>query len=213
MSLATEQKANRLRASGKVREVEIQAAYVIEGDHGMYLAVVDRHGVARCSCPAKGECSHTRAAQMEADKPQLSLAAPAVESPQGHLIEEDSRVPTSAGSSSLPVDPEPGSAATRLPERKARATDPATSAAAAVAAAPRAGTCKAKLMEAFRAHPQGLTAHAASETSGVTYVTASTRLTELVRDGFLERTGRTRPTANGRDADVLVLAEQRRVAA
>lgn len=92
------------------------------------------------------------------------------------------------------------------PEKKARATDPDTSRRAAAAAAPRAGTCKARLLDAFHAAPDGLTYDQAASAADVVGVTASTRLTELVRDGLLERTGQTRPTSNGRDADVLKLS-------
>lgn len=42
---------------------------------------------------------------------------------------------------------------------------------------------------------------------GVFYPTASTRVTELERDGMLKRTGRTRRTSQGREADVLVLTK------
>jgi hypothetical protein len=86
---------------------------------------------------------------------------------------------------------------TRRPEAKARQADPQTAKAAAIAAAPNAANAKTKLLYAFAHAPDGLTASGASEQSGVFYATASTRVTELERDGMLKRTGRTRRTSHG----------------
>lgn len=128
------------------------------------------------------------------------------ESAQGNPT-GDGESPTPAAHPSSGHESTP--APTRAPEHgpRARNADPATAKAAAASAGIRAGTSKAKLLAAFRAHPEGLTAQAASELAGVPYQTASKRVHELRdEDRLLERAGFTRATAFGRQADVLVIA-------
>jgi hypothetical protein len=109
-------------------------------------------------------------------------------------------VPLDVPASEPPLTP------ARAPEHKARKTDPATAKAAAAAIAPHITPQQARLLDAFKATPEGLTAAAASEAADVFYPSASTRITELEGKGLLVRTGETRSTPNGRQADVLTLA-------
>jgi hypothetical protein len=96
------------------------------------------------------------------------------------------------------------------PATKARKGDRPTSLSAAKLAFPRAGNARRLLLETIARTTGGLTAEQASERSGVKYVTASTRLTELVRAGWLRDTGETRRTSAGTPAAVLVATETAR---
>jgi hypothetical protein len=92
--------------------------------------------------------------------------------------------------------------------RKSRSRDPDTSKNAARLAVVRQGSQRFKLLSAFAAAgPSGLTAEAAADRTGLIYVAASTRCTELVRGGLVERTGHTRPTSSGTPADLLVVTD------
>jgi hypothetical protein len=89
------------------------------------------------------------------------------------------------------------------PHRKARRTDGATARNAAVLAFPRGANQRRRLLEAVAATPDGLTAEQAALLTGITYVSSSTRLSELVEGGWLLKTDRTRKTSAGVDAAVL----------
>lgn len=91
---------------------------------------------------------------------------------------------------------------------KSRAADPVTAKTAARLAVVRQGSQRYRLLAALeRAGVSGLTAEQCAEQTGIAYVSSSTRLTELVRGGLVERTGHTRPTSSGTQADVLVVTQ------
>ncbi len=75
-----------------------------------------------------------------------------------------------------------------FPAPKARATDPATSHAAAKRAAATAGGHREAIVEALAAGPAGQTEIA--RRAGLTVAAVSKRLPELRRAGIVERTGR-----------------------
>lgn len=95
---------------------------------------------------------------------------------------------------------------------KSRSTDPPTSKAAAVHNRPRAGSQRARLLEAivFHSNPApsprtryGLTAEEAAEATGIRLNSASTRMSELLRGGWISEHGERRTEA-GENATVYV---------
>lgn len=95
---------------------------------------------------------------------------------------------------------------------KARSTDPPTSKAAAVHNRPRASSQRGRLLEAivFHSNPApgpraryGLTAEEAAEATGIRLNSASTRMSELLRGGWIAEHG-TRETEAGEQATVYV---------
>lgn len=92
-----------------------------------------------------------------------------------------------------------------LTARKARSTDPSTSRRAALAAAPRAGSQRERILAAITAAPAGLNYDEASEATGIVGVSVSTRISELARGGWIVRAGE-RETRAGGMADVWVAA-------
>jgi hypothetical protein len=95
---------------------------------------------------------------------------------------------------------------------KARSTDPPTSRKAAVHNQPRAGSQRARLLEAivFHSNPapgprprNGLTAEEASKMTGIRLNSASTRMSELLRGGWIAEQGE-RVTEAGEKATVYV---------
>lgn len=88
------------------------------------------------------------------------------------------------------------------PRALARATDPATSHKAAAAIAPRTGTLKRVILEAFvTAGEEGLTAFEAAERVGIEPWQVSKRVSDLRKDGLIIQVGE-RTGANGRDRNV-----------
>lgn len=85
--------------------------------------------------------------------------------------------------------------------RKARTTDPATSKRAALAAAPRAGSQRARVLAAILVASNGLTYDQVAEATGIVGVSVSTRISELVAAGLVERRGE-RPTSAGGSAAI-----------
>ena len=95
---------------------------------------------------------------------------------------------------------------------KARSTDPSTSKEAAVHNRPRAGSQRARLLEAIVFHStpgpgprprNGLTAEEAAKQTGIRLNSASTRMSELLRGGWIEESGQRRTEA-GENATVYV---------
>jgi hypothetical protein len=99
----------------------------------------------------------------------------------------------------------------RSPRTKVRATDPATSVRAAFEAAPRAGTQRARILDAILAAPEGLHYDDVAAQTGIPAVSASTRITELARGGFIFPDG-DRPTRAGGAATVWVASRKAREA-
>lgn len=93
------------------------------------------------------------------------------------------------------------------PTAKARRSDPSSARRAAVLAFPRQQNQRRRLLEAVRTLG-GATYEEAANATGIAGVSASTRLTELLDGGWLQRTADTRPTSNGGDASVLVLTAE-----
>jgi hypothetical protein len=66
MNAATSDKAVRLLAEGRVQPHGTATMYRVDGDHAVYdVAIGD--GVALCSCPARGDCSHLIASRLVYD--------------------------------------------------------------------------------------------------------------------------------------------------
>lgn len=91
------------------------------------------------------------------------------------------------------------------PRTKHRSADPSTSRRAALAAAPRAGSQRERILAAIVAAPAGLNYDEASEATGIVGVSVSTRISELARGGWIVRNGE-RETRAGGMADVWVAA-------
>lgn len=88
------------------------------------------------------------------------------------------------------------------PRTLARTTDPATSHKAAAAVAPRTGTLKRVILEAFiDAGEDGLTAFEAAERVGIEPWQVSKRVSDLRKDGQIIQIGE-RTGGNGRDRNV-----------
>lgn len=83
-----------------------------------------------------------------------------------------------------------------------------TSRAAAVAAEPSAGSQRARVLDALRAHPAGLTDHELQERLGLNPSTQRPRRIELVRAGLVVDSGEERETPSGRRAVVWVATGQ-----
>lgn len=86
------------------------------------------------------------------------------------------------------------------PERNARRSDPETSHAGARSIAFRAGSQCHRLLEAYAAHPAGLSTEQAGEYSGLSAVRGCgywKRVSDLHRDGLIEDTGETREASTG----------------
>ena len=96
-----------------------------------------------------------------------------------------------------------GSGLDAFAETKSRCTDPPTSRRAALAAAPRAGSQRERILDAIISAPAGLNYDEASEATSIVGVSVSTRISELARGGFIERNG-TRETRAGGQADVWI---------
>jgi hypothetical protein len=79
-----------------------------------------------------------------------------------------------------------------------------TSKAAAVAIQPSAATLRAKVLEAIRAAPAGLTDEEGQAATGLRVQTYTPRRGELVKQGLIEDSGSTRATSSGRKAVVWV---------
>jgi hypothetical protein len=90
------------------------------------------------------------------------------------------------------------------PQRKARRSDPQSSKRAAVAASVRAGTQRYRILDAILSASEGLTSEQAAQATGSPYVSVSTRCSELLQGGLIERSGKTRATSSGGQSDVLV---------
>jgi hypothetical protein len=88
---------------------------------------------------------------------------------------------------------------------KARTRDPASAKAAAARSFPRQASQRHRLLCAVAASPSGLTSEEAGAAAHIPYVSASTRMTELERGGWLCWSGRTRPTSSGGNASVMEL--------
>lgn len=81
----------------------------------------------------------------------------------------------------------------------------------AVKVYPRSGTQRRLILDAIAAAGErGLTHDEIAAVPGVADTAHRTRKTELVEDGWVEDSGRTRPTVTGTDAIVWVLTEQGR---
>ncbi len=94
---------------------------------------------------------------------------------------------------------------------KSRSTDPRTSKAAALANKPRAGSQRARLLEAIVGRdPTGMTAEQASRATSIRLNSASTRMSELMRGGWIQESGETRRTSTGERAIVYVATEKAR---
>lgn len=94
------------------------------------------------------------------------------------------------------------------PETKARRSDPSTSKAAALAALPRAGTQRLRVLEALLSGPK--TADEIARWTGISYVSVSTRVSELVTGGWAYRTGETAVTSAGGSGEVVRLTGRAR---
>lgn len=81
-----------------------------------------------------------------------------------------------------------------------RASDPATSKAAALDNLPRSGSQKSRVLSALVRHQAGLTDYELGLAIGVLRSSAGKRRQELEELGLIERTGGTRPTDTGSDA-------------
>lgn len=88
-----------------------------------------------------------------------------------------------------------------LPLPRARASDPATSHAAADSMTHAAGMQRALILNALKAHGP-MTADELDALLGLRPSTSGRRLIELVRDGTVAITDETRPTRSGREAQV-----------
>lgn len=82
-----------------------------------------------------------------------------------------------------------------------------TERAAALAAMPKTGTQRRRVLEAFVFAPSGLTDHELAGRTGLYLYSAAPRRTELVHGGWLRDSGRRRPTPSGTPAVVWVLTD------
>jgi hypothetical protein len=96
-----------------------------------------------------------------------------------------------------------GVAADERPGRY-RSTDPATSAQGAADVAVRAGGQKARLLAAYAAHPGGLLDEEAAAHAGLQHTGFWKRCSELLADGLIADTGRTRVTSQGSPGRVCI---------
>ena len=99
-------------------------------------------------------------------------------------------------------------------EGGARRSDPSTSRKAARDVKPRTGTQRVKILAVIAAKgDHGATSEEAADASGVSFSRSSgPRIAELLRDGYIADTGRTRPGSLGSDQRVLVATEKGREA-
>jgi hypothetical protein len=88
---------------------------------------------------------------------------------------------------------------------KSRRGDPHAAQSAARLAFPKSGLQRRTLVECFATHPSGLTSEQAASATGMPPTSASTRCTELLAGGWLERLPEMRRTANGGSAHVFVI--------
>jgi hypothetical protein len=110
--------------------------------------------------------------------------------------------------SHLPDDEQPVLGAVVEPidsHRKARRSDSATAKKAAKNAEPRQGTQRFRCLDAIASFRHGLTYEEVARETRLPAVSCSTRMSELLTGGFVERSGQTRKTLNGGDADCLVV--------
>jgi hypothetical protein len=84
--------------------------------------------------------------------------------------------------------------------------DAQTSVQAALRNYPRSGSQKAKVLEALRRYPGGLTYEELQDITGIR--SAQQRLSDLKRDGFVRPSGERRLTRRGVLADVYVLVDE-----
>lgn len=84
------------------------------------------------------------------------------------------------------------------PMRKVRTTDPPTSRRAALAAWPRSGSQRERILTAIIDAPLGLTYDAVAEATGIVAVSVSTRITELARGEWIEQAGERETSAGGK---------------
>lgn len=114
--------------------------------------------------------------------------------------------------------PEPPSLLDPLPDpdenRLGRFSDPAVSGApetqrqAAVLVYPETGSQRRRVLDAIvDAADDGMTDDELERGLGLRHQTASARRNELAADGWIEDSGRRRPTSSGRDAAVWILTE------
>jgi hypothetical protein len=80
----------------------------------------------------------------------------------------------------------------------ARATDPATSHAAAASMREESKGLRAELLAVYQGRPTGLTMDEAAELAGIPTWAASKRISELRAAGMIVDTGLTRPGRSGR---------------
>jgi predicted ArsR family transcriptional regulator len=85
--------------------------------------------------------------------------------------------------------------------KRARATDPATSHAAAARAGQFAGQHHAVILGDLVTRGPG-TIHELAARTGLDHVAVARRMGELGKRGVIERTGTTRPSPSGRECDV-----------
>lgn len=96
------------------------------------------------------------------------------------------------------------------PTKLARRQDPHTSHAGAKDVAPRSGSQKAKLLEAYANHPDGLTDEEAGVLSGLANNHGCgywKRCSDLEREGLIQRTLFTRPASTGNQQIVRAITE------
>jgi hypothetical protein len=91
---------------------------------------------------------------------------------------------------------------------KSRSGDPVTAKHAARLAVVRQGSQRFRLLAALEtAGPSGLTAEQLADQTGLRYVSASTRCTELVRGNLAAVAAGTRPTSTGTPGQVLAITD------
>jgi predicted transcriptional regulator len=86
------------------------------------------------------------------------------------------------------------------PEGVARRRDPATSKAAARDV--RAGTLMDRVLSELRQSPAGLTTDEIARSTGISIVSVSPRMAQLVKRNLIKSTNTTRKTASGHEAIV-----------
>jgi hypothetical protein len=147
---------------------------------------------------------------------QLTLAAPVAEEPSRGEIPplDDTRAaaprPRCCPTCGHPRDEFASLTDPPAPGSKSRRGDRDTAQAAAKLAWPNAGTTRARLVEAIAAAPDGLTTEEACERTGIKQVTASTRLTEAERGGWVVAAPHTRAGSSGAQATVWLVTERAR---
>jgi hypothetical protein len=75
MTAFVDSKADRLIRDGQIGEVAGARVFAVSGDHGVYRVVTYVSGVAECTCPAEGSCSHARAARRLLERESEQVAA------------------------------------------------------------------------------------------------------------------------------------------